>query len=287
MPLDVTKTRLQLQSSAPAATAGSSGASSAPYKGMLDAGRRIIAEEGAAALWSGIAPALVRQATYGSARIGMYEPIKEAISSVVAPSDASGVASNRSSTVLEKLLAGTLSGAIASGLFNPTDRVKVMLQAKAGEAGKLAAGGAAAVVRHVLRTEGVAGFYRGFGPTATRAALVASSELASYDEFKSFLTSDAVGLRADSTVTHLMASGMAGFVATIVSSPADVIKSRVMAEPARYPTLMKAVSRTVAEDGILALYKGFWPNATRIVPHVCIAFMVIERMRYWFGVSSE
>ena len=59
-------------------------------------------------------PALLRQATYGSMRIGLYEPIKDALvgSSGAAPG------------VFHKLVAGVTSGAFASGLCNPTDVVK-------------------------------------------------------------------------------------------------------------------------------------------------------------------
>jgi len=280
MPLDVAKTRLQLQGPAAASSAAqaASGGSAARYTGMLHAIRQILATEGAAALWSGIAPALVRQATYGSARIGMYEPIKGAIGT------AAGRPAGAAPGFADKLLAGTLSGALASAAFNPTDRVKVLLQAGApgSEAGALGA------LRGVLAREGPSGLYRGWGPTAARAALVASAELATYDEFKGLLTSPALlGMRRDSTLTHLAASGLAGVVATVVSSPADVIKSRVMGRPDLYPGVLAALTATLREEGPAGLYRGFVPNATRIVPHVCISFVVIERLRYAFGVDRE
>lgn len=36
-------------------------------------------EEGAAGLWKGLAPGLQRQVVYGGLRIGLYEPIRNAM----------------------------------------------------------------------------------------------------------------------------------------------------------------------------------------------------------------
>lgn len=143
---------------------------------------------------AGVQPALLRQATYGSLRIGMYEPLKEALmgGSSAAPS------------VLHKLVAGVTSGALASGLCNPTDVVKVRMQAQATGKPRY---------RHVFHAfstiaaeEGVVrGLYRGVGPTMQRAAVVAGVELASYDECKGALVRWA-GLRESAYATHFSAS---------------------------------------------------------------------------------
>lgn len=43
------------------------------YNGILDAFVKIVKSEGIGALYKGISPALLRQSTYGGARIGLYE----------------------------------------------------------------------------------------------------------------------------------------------------------------------------------------------------------------------
>ncbi len=80
------------------------------YNGALDALRKIVANEGVFALWKGIVPALVRQASYGSLRYGLYAPIKQAITT--------GEVGKESMFV--KLVAGAGSGALASAVANPT-----------------------------------------------------------------------------------------------------------------------------------------------------------------------
>ncbi len=277
MPLDVTKTRLQLSRTSQGTRA----------PGLARSLLQVASERGPAGLWSGLSPALLRQATYGSARIGLYEPAKRALASargraLGAPRRQPAAPSRpEPSPLVDKLLAGTMSGALASAAFNPTDRVKVLLQAPVQPSAGRPSGrrGAVAVAREVVRSEGFAGLYRGWGPTATRAALVAAAELATYDEFKARLLD--WGLEGGASTTHLAASGLAGLVAAAVSSPADVVKSRVMADPARYPGFASALTTTLREEGPSALYRGFVPNAVRIVPHVCIGFVVLERLRAW------
>ena len=82
-------------------------------------------EEGAGSLWKGLGPGLQRQVIYGGLRIGLYGPIKEAVTDL-AGGDSLGV----------KVAAGLLSGALAITIASPTDLVKVRMQSE----GRLAAG---------------------------------------------------------------------------------------------------------------------------------------------------
>jgi dicarboxylate transporter 10 len=53
-----------------------------------------------------------------------------------------------------------------------------------------------------------------------------SSQLVSYDIFKSLILSNS--LMSDGMPLHFVASALAGTVATTVSAPADVVRSRIM-----------------------------------------------------------
>ena len=66
MPIDVVKTRLQMD--------GSGGIKQ--YNGSMDCASKLVKADGPGALFKGLPPALVRQSTYGSLRYGLYGPIK-------------------------------------------------------------------------------------------------------------------------------------------------------------------------------------------------------------------
>jgi hypothetical protein len=255
VPIDVTKTRLQLS--------GELG-KAAKYSGALDAVRTIVREEGARALYKGVQPALLRQATYGSLRIGMYEPIKAALA-VALPTNSSGAGAGAPPALLHKVLAGVTAGALASALCTPTDVVKVRMMADAS-VGTPRYRNVFHAFADIYAREGARGLYTGVSPTVQRAAVVAAVELATYDECKTVLISWG-GLSPSSVWTHLGASLMAGFFTTIASSPLDVIKSRVMNQPVdaagrgvTYSSTVDCFRKSVKAEGLSSLWKGFWPN---------------------------
>ena len=72
---------------------------------------------------------------------------------------------------------------------------------------------------------------------------------------------------------------MAGFVATIIASPADVMKTRLMSSPDRYTGIINCMTRTMREEGPLAFYKGFVPNFTRLAFWSIITFVAMEQFK--------
>ena len=69
MPIDVVKTRLQMD--------GSGGLKQ--YTGTRDCATKMVRAEGPRALFKGLPPALLRQSTYGSMRYGFYTPLRDAL----------------------------------------------------------------------------------------------------------------------------------------------------------------------------------------------------------------
>ncbi|XP_011830033.1 PREDICTED: kidney mitochondrial carrier protein 1 [Mandrillus leucophaeus] len=113
-PIDLTKTRLQIQGQTNDAKF-----KEIRYRGMLHALVRIGREEGLKALYSGIAPAMLRQASYGTIKIGTYQSLKRLF--VERPED---------ETLLINVICGILSGVISSTIANPTDVLKIRMQAQ-------------------------------------------------------------------------------------------------------------------------------------------------------------
>lgn len=276
----------------------------ARYTGALHAVATIARQEGLSALFKGIKPALLRQSTYGGMRVGFYEPIKAKLCQWGAVKDTGNRACHTAASVFAfvpgrssalnptlppsaaplfvKAGAGIFAGALASAICTPTDVIKVRLQAD------VTAGGVAPryrglldAVRHIWRHEGFSGLYKGVTPTTQRAAVVAMAELATYDESKQLLV-NVLGQDPQSLKTHVASAIMAGFMATLASSPLDVVKSRLMNQPVgadgkglRYSSSLDCFRKTVAIEGFHGLYKGFWPNFARIGPHVVITFIVV------------
>lgn len=126
----------------------------------------------------------------------------------------------------------------------------------------------------MAREEGFASLFRGVWPNSTRAVLMTASQLASYDVFKrQLLEYTSMG---DNLTTHFTASFMAGFVATTVCSPVDVIKTRVMSAQTK-ESMVSLLTRITANEGFMWMFKGWVPSFVRLGPHTIATFLFLEQ----------
>ncbi|KAJ7426584.1 Kidney carrier protein 1 [Willisornis vidua] len=159
-PIDLTKTRLQVQGQVNDAKY-----KEIRYRGMVHALVRICREEGLKALYSGIAPAVLRQASYGTMKIGTYQSLKRMF--VERPeAKLFFFACEIDETLMINILCGILSGVISSSIANPTDVLK------------------------------------GVSLTAQRAAIVVGVELPVYDLTKKHIIMS--GFMGDTVYTHFL-----------------------------------------------------------------------------------
>ena len=262
MPIDVTKTRLQLS--------GEGGKQL--YKNAFDCAAQTVRKEGVRALWKGLEPALWRQATYGSMRYGLYHPIKERLAPGVAKADL---------PLHTKILAGGLSGTIAQAIANPCDLVKIRMIAPGQTAPQYR--WFLSAFAHVVRTEGVVnGLYKGIGANVGRASVLAAAEMASYDQLKPMVR--ARFEMPEGLPLHASTAMCSGFIAAFCANPFDVVKSRVMRDAkGEYKGMVDCFGQCIAKEGPTALWKGFIPAWARVGPRVVIAFVVMEQLRMRFG----
>jgi len=78
----------------------------------------------------------------------------------------------------------------------------------------------------IAKEEGILGLWRGVGATCGRATALSAVELASYDDIKMRLLHSEYFREGLSL--HLSSALCAGFLASLASSPFDVVKSRIM-----------------------------------------------------------
>ncbi len=83
----------------------------------------------------------------------------------------------------------------------------------------------------------------------------------------------------DSTLLHFICGFMAGFVATVVASPADVVKTRLMSSPDSYNGVVQAFTRMMMDEGPMAFYKGFIPNFFRLSLWSITTFIAMEKIK--------
>jgi len=133
----------------------------------------------------------------------------------------------------------------------------------------------------MAREEGVGSLWRGVWPNSMRALLMTASQLASYDQFKRMLLrTESLGMKDDLT-THFTASCLAGFVATTICSPVDVIKTRVMSAKDK-SGLGKLLVDIYRKEGLGWMFKGWVPSFIRLGPHTIVTFLFLEQHKKWY-----
>lgn len=222
LPLDLCKARLQLQNELSAKPS----AASVPVEklGMVRMLGKIYRDEGLLAMWSGLPASVLRQAIYGGISTGAYKPVRDYLAAMY------GAAGD--APLLLKALAGGLTGGVGQAVASPTDVVKLRLQAD----GRLVSQGQQPRYKGTLdafvkiaQQEGRAGFFRGVWPNTQQAAVINGCGIASYDETKRFVCAT---LGTDQgLLAKLLAALTSGLVSATVSSPFDVIKTRLMVQP--------------------------------------------------------
>lgn len=274
-PIDLTKTRLQVQGQ----TCDGAKYKQLRYRGMVHALIKISQEEGIQALYSGIRPAILRQASYGTIKIGCYHTFKRML-----------VENPENETLPINIVCGIAAGVFASSLANPTDVLKVRMQAQGATLAH--ANGMMNSFATIYQQEGTKGLWRGVVPTAQRAAVVAGVELPVYDYCKKQLIDRQY--MGDSIGTHFVSSFIAGLTGAIASNPIDVVKTRLMNQQNLrehvlrqqgatsqhiYKNSLDCFIKTAKYEGVLALYKGFIPTWVRLGPWNMIFFMAYEQLK--------
>mmetsp|Transcript_21077 Transcript_21077/g.47545 ORF Transcript_21077/g.47545 Transcript_21077/m.47545 type:complete len:235 (+) Transcript_21077:1-705(+) len=232
----------------------------------------IIKDEGAMALYKGMSAAALREMSYSSLRFGLYEPFKRIL----------GETDPKTTPVWKKFAAGAAAGIIGSGIANPTDVLKVRMQAHEG--GKLTIMG---VARDVYSDGGLRSFYRGVHTTMIRAAILNATKLAAYDEVKHKCINN--GIMVDGTGLHFVASMVAGVAVATTTSPVDIVRTRLFNQPKGvkiYSGMMDCAMKTYTEGGVAAFYRGFTPQWMRFGPFTIIQFMVWEKLRAMYGMKG-
>lgn len=88
-------------------------------------------------------------------------------------------------------------------------------------------------------------------------------------------------LSQDGIVPRVIGSLISGLVSAVVSTPMDVVKTRLMNQPAKatlYTGMLDCAVKTVRGEGLMALYKGFMPAYARLAPWQLVFFLSFETL---------
>lgn len=261
-------------------------------------------------LYAGISAAYVRQILYGSCRMGIYSHL---IMTAQQQQQQHNQQDNGSSSshhptssvsLVQKLQMGCIAGSIGSFLGTPADVALVRMSSHSVNGGSITTTqrhrSYSSVVhcwKHIIQEEGgIRQLWRGATPTVLRATLLSACSLGITSEVKERLSASHYfsgndehhpGPWLDGYPVLFVATTISSFFANLVSTPFDVMKSRMQQQhntAYNKVNLWDCFVQSIRAEGIQVLWKGFTPAFLKLAPYSIISLTLLDKLtRAWTG----
>lgn len=229
------------------------------YNGIMDCFRRTAASEGVASLWRGNTANVIRYFPTQALNFAFRDTYK---SMFAYKKDRDGYAK----WMMGNLASGGAAGATSLLFVYSLDYARTRLANDAKSAkggGERQFNGLVDVYKKTLASDGIAGLYRGFGPSVLGIVVYRGLYFGMYDSIKPVVL---VGPLEG----NFLASFLLGWTVTtgagIASYPLDTVRRRMMmtsGEAVKYNSSFDAFRQIVAKEGVKSLFKGAGANILR------------------------
>lgn len=272
-PIDLVKTRMQNQRS--------SRVGQMLYKNSLDCAKKVIKNEGFRGLYSGILPQLVGVAPEKAIKLTVND---------LARSFFSG--KDGSIRIYQELISGGMAGSCQVIFTNPLEIVKIRLQVQ-GEVAKTINSAPPRSAIWIIRNLGLVGLYKGVSACLLRDVPFSAIYFTGYNHLKRdyFGESQTQSLRIHQL---LMAGAIAGMPASYLTTPCDVIKTRLQVEARKgetaYTSLRHCAKTIYQQEGFRAFFKGGPARVLRSSPQfgfTLAAYEVLQNLLPLPGTQKE
>ena len=147
--------------------------------------------------------------------------------------------------------------------------------------------------RDIIRTEGLRGFFSGFGVTALRDAPYAGLYVVFYEQSKRRLAALGTKMPSPSSSSlpaelqprstpaasiNFVSGVLAAGIATAITNPFDAVKTRLQLMPAKYGNMVRAAKMMLKEDGAKSLFDGLGLRMARKAMSSALAWTLYEEL---------
>jgi len=256
-PLDLIKTRLQ-QETEPGRRLS-----------LMRMTGRVVAQESLAGLWRGVVPSLTKTVP----GVGLYFSSMHYMKTTIYEGRP---------THLQSILIGCTARTVAGSVMIPFTVIKTRFESKHYNYRSVVE-----ALRAILAAEGVRGLTLGLGPTLARDVPFSGLYLMFYEHLKT-ITPREMKEQQPSRV-HFMSGMLAGVLASLVTQPADVIKTQMQLKTNTRAGGRGGVIKTAANilhtQGLAGFTTGFVPRAVRRTLMAALAWTVYEKMIKTIGLK--
>ncbi|OAX44927.1 mitochondrial carrier [Rhizopogon vinicolor AM-OR11-026] len=241
------------------------------YKNSMDCAKKIFRNEGFVGFYRGLGPQLIGVAPEKAIKLTVNDLIR-------------GRAMDPETGRIKlgwELAAGGMAGGCQVIFTNPLEIVKIRLQVQ-GEAAKLEGAVRKGAV-HIVRQLGIVGLYKGASACLLRDIPFSAIYFTAYSHLKKDVFHDGYNGKQLSFLETLGAAAVAGMPAAYLTTPADVVKTRLQVEARQgqthYKGLTDAFVKINREEGFKALFKGGPARVLRSSPQFGFTLLAYEYLQ--------
>ncbi|XP_021938650.1 solute carrier family 25 member 38-A-like isoform X2 [Zootermopsis nevadensis] len=259
-PLDLVKTRLQNP------TPKAFGARPGQSCGMTAIIGHILQKEHVFGLWRGMTPSITRCVP----GVGLYFSSLHWLKSNMTSGDPGPI---------EAILLGMVARSLSGVCLIPITVIKTRF-----ESGVYEYGGMTEALRIIYRTEGVRGLCCGLVPTLLRDAPFSGLYFMFYTQTKRAVPHE--WLHSNLSAPVSFSCGLvAGLLASVVTQPADVVKTKMQLYPNKFSGVYSVLIYIHQKYGIQGYFKGLVPRMLRRTLMAAMAWTVYEQVTRSIGLK--
>jgi len=233
-----------------------------PYKGIGECFKRVIAEEGFAALWRGNMANVIRYFPTQALNFAFKDQFKRMF----------GYKAEKDG--YWKAFAGNIASGGAAGAASLTfvysldyARTRLANDAKGAKKGgaERQFNGLIDVYKKTLKSDGIAGLYRGYAISCVGIVVYRGLYFGMYDSLKPVVLQGAI---KDSFLASFLLAWGITITAGLASYPIDTVRRRMMmtsGEAVKYRSSMHAFAEIMKKEGTASLFKGAGANILRAI----------------------
>uniref|UniRef100_A0A3B4EUB4 Mitochondrial glycine transporter n=1 Tax=Pundamilia nyererei TaxID=303518 RepID=A0A3B4EUB4_9CICH len=256
-PLDLVKTRLQTLQTGVQPGSG--------RVGMVSVLLSVVRTERLLGLWKGVSPSFIRTIPGVGIYFSTYYSLKQHFLQDRCPGAA------------EAVLLGGGARTVAGVVMLPVTVVKTRF-----ECGRYSYGSVIGALRSVCQTEGPAALFSGLMATLLRDVPFSGIYVMFYSQTKASLPKGNTSPAAP--VANFSCGVLAGVLASLITQPADVVKTHVQVNPQLKTA--EAIRYIYMEYGLQGFFRGAVPRSLRRTMMAAMAWTVYEQMMAHIGLKS-